>query len=366
MEATESEEPWDGQPPLDDDQSVLLWLHSLVSSEIDADRGDYLQRDGRNYGIESTAYSLPRLLDNLSIGLMENENRFVTGVRPNGKSTIESFLMARFRSFQYGVRHHKVAQTSAGLQFTCQAVFKDQHRPQIATPVAEFIFSIDAILSSQQSNALNPTSEVPALERFAEMDDIWWMTTLRSFRSALQSNDAAGVDSDLNEWLDFICFRDSKIRSLWKRPSSLSRIIADLPVNPAETTNPVEWFNQQIDRTQGPETELIAWHDLVARASEMGVRLALHKHRPFHIDKSASNLGRTTDTVISSRLFIVYPDDTLGPASALSASIRSLKEEWDQDIHVHAFATSRASTNVEEQLLGILTSTAGLPGETLA
>ena len=90
------------------EQAAIQWLHSLMSGDLDVDRCDYLLRDGRNYGFEFATYNLPRLLDNLVVA--SRDQSFVLAVRPQGISSLESFLLARFRSYQYRARQHKVAQ----------------------------------------------------------------------------------------------------------------------------------------------------------------------------------------------------------------------------------------------------------------
>ena len=89
-------------------KGLLQWLHTLVAGEIDVDR--CLLRDMRYYGFEFVSFDLPRLVDNLAVVRGEaNDHALVSAVLPQGQAALESLLLARYRMYQWGIPHHKIA-----------------------------------------------------------------------------------------------------------------------------------------------------------------------------------------------------------------------------------------------------------------
>ncbi|MGB0589867.1 MAG: HD domain-containing protein [Myxococcota bacterium] len=79
-----------GQPP---------FLYELVSSQLDADRLDYILRDGRMTGVKIGSYDLERILAMLDV---------VDGhlaVHAGGQAAVEGYLLARFHMYQQVYLH---------------------------------------------------------------------------------------------------------------------------------------------------------------------------------------------------------------------------------------------------------------------
>lgn len=88
-------------------------LHQMVSSEIDADRMDYLQRDSYYSGVSYGKYELNWLLSNLTYHTTPNDqdprNPAVAHLALSNRAiyTFEDFLLSRYHMFLMVYYHHR-------------------------------------------------------------------------------------------------------------------------------------------------------------------------------------------------------------------------------------------------------------------
>ncbi len=78
----------------------------LISSQLDADRGDYLLRDSLHVGVKYGIYDLERLLVTLGLGIDPETKDVVLGVEKGGWHVAEALILARYQMFTQ-VYHHK-------------------------------------------------------------------------------------------------------------------------------------------------------------------------------------------------------------------------------------------------------------------
>ncbi len=76
----------------------LLWKE-IISSQLDADRGDYLQRDSYHGGVKYGIYDLDRLINTLAIGIDPEVDEPILGLKKEGWQVAESFILARYKMF---------------------------------------------------------------------------------------------------------------------------------------------------------------------------------------------------------------------------------------------------------------------------
>lgn len=76
---------------------VLLW-RELLSSQLDADRSDYLLRDSYHCGVTYGHYDLNRLLSTLSIGLSDTGSPIIA-IEIGGLHVAEALILARYQMF---------------------------------------------------------------------------------------------------------------------------------------------------------------------------------------------------------------------------------------------------------------------------
>jgi HD superfamily phosphohydrolase len=82
-------------------------LHSIVASEVDVDRLDYLMRDGQRAGTEFGAIDYQRLVDSYELIIpVPGEFRVAAGTR--ARSAVETMLVQRMQSYRWILFHHRV------------------------------------------------------------------------------------------------------------------------------------------------------------------------------------------------------------------------------------------------------------------
>jgi len=82
----------------------ILWK-SLISSQMDADRTDYLLRDSHHIGVAYGTFDLQRLLNTITVGIDE-ENTARIALEYQGLQVAEAFILARYLMFKQVYFHH--------------------------------------------------------------------------------------------------------------------------------------------------------------------------------------------------------------------------------------------------------------------
>lgn len=85
-----------------DDTAVLyekIFWKVLISSQLDADRGDYLLRDSIHTGVKYGIYDHMRLLNTLSLGIDPETGEIVPGIDEGGCHAAEALAIARYQMF---------------------------------------------------------------------------------------------------------------------------------------------------------------------------------------------------------------------------------------------------------------------------
>lgn len=77
---------------------IMLW-RDLISSQLDADRADYLLRDAYHCGVAYGKYDLDRLLVTLTIGCDPETQTPILAVREGGIHVAEALIIARYQMF---------------------------------------------------------------------------------------------------------------------------------------------------------------------------------------------------------------------------------------------------------------------------
>jgi len=76
-----------------------IFLRTLISSQLDADRGDYLLRDSFHIGVKYGIYDYNRLINTISLGIEPEEDNPVLGVEKGGWHVAEELILARYSMF---------------------------------------------------------------------------------------------------------------------------------------------------------------------------------------------------------------------------------------------------------------------------
>jgi len=91
------------------DLSILrekMFWKDIISSQLDADRADYLFRDSLHTGVKYGLYDLDRLLVTITLGINPETDDIVLGVKEGGWHVAESIITARYQTFSQ-VYYHK-------------------------------------------------------------------------------------------------------------------------------------------------------------------------------------------------------------------------------------------------------------------
>lgn len=84
-------------------------LANLVSGELDADRADYMLRDGFHSSVTIGGFNLDHLLSNLHFGWCPQTNWFGLAISQKGLGSLEDFVYSRHQMYRQ-VYAHKTAQ----------------------------------------------------------------------------------------------------------------------------------------------------------------------------------------------------------------------------------------------------------------
>lgn len=286
----------------------VQWLHSLIDGEIDADRADYLLRDGQALGLDFAHYDVDRLVSNLVL-IRDPDLGFTTAVREKGLAALESYCLSRSRSHQVFVRHHKVAQVAAALRHCSVRAFDD--------PGARPLIDVLTELGGKHANGED------LLLRVGKFDDGWWSGVLRS----MQSNP---LDELTGACLNLVLDRARTLKSVWKRKGDL-------------TDTQFQKINETTDEFFVARSGAIAAAETRRRLLRKGILLNAFKFKPY--------ARREPDK--ESVMLIIENNKKTVPASRISPIIRNLYSCWEEDIHAYAFVLNENAISIDEVIAEI-------------
>lgn len=128
-------------PPLDFPPRLQGLLANLVSGELDADRADYMLRDGFHSSVTIGGFNLDHLLSNLHFGLCPQTNWTGLAISEKGLGSLEDFVYSRHQMYRQ-VYAHKTAQ---GFDWLLRAAIDEvMGQASIAKFVDQCLSDIDA------------------------------------------------------------------------------------------------------------------------------------------------------------------------------------------------------------------------------
>lgn len=89
-------------------------LRTLIDSEIDIDRIDYLLRDNHAAGTEYGAFDYERILDSVELR-RDKRGRFATGLGSRARSGAEQLLLQRMQTYRWVIFHPRVVASDHAL-----------------------------------------------------------------------------------------------------------------------------------------------------------------------------------------------------------------------------------------------------------
>jgi HD superfamily phosphohydrolase len=108
---------------VNDPFGVFRCMHAIVSSDgFDADRGDYVLRDGHASSFEFGQYDLTRILDNLKF--VRDSKGTLLMLASTTASALESFFLERYRIWRWLVFHPNVIRAEIALARALAILFE--------------------------------------------------------------------------------------------------------------------------------------------------------------------------------------------------------------------------------------------------
>jgi uncharacterized protein len=107
----------------------LFWK-VLISSQLDADRGDYLLRDSHHIGVKYGIYDHLRLINTLSLGIEPESDEIVLGIDEDSWHVAESLVIARYQMFVQVYFHKTVRAYQYHLEEAMKSALSDGKLPK--------------------------------------------------------------------------------------------------------------------------------------------------------------------------------------------------------------------------------------------
>jgi HD superfamily phosphohydrolase len=200
-----------------DPKGLFACLHSLVSGQsIDADRCDYVLRDGHASGFEFGEYDLTRILHNLRM-LESAAGAFEIVSTTTAGSALESFFLERYRIWRWVVFHPNVVRAEIALSravaLLLEIAFADKADNREEKLVRQLLDSWEfrkfwRSFSSQES-----------YREYVSCDEPWLLALLREIQ--LMKGMSGWLPrrvAMLRTYLDFVLDRrKSSFATFWKR-----------------------------------------------------------------------------------------------------------------------------------------------------
>lgn len=209
-------------PPDTDSERGRAWLYTLVNGEIDADRCDYILRDGRAHSIPGVSFDLDRLVRSVIVVELSDDGTWALALKGGGVGAFEELLVARWRLYVWGVYHHKAQAIALAMRSGVLHLIGQDTGNDMAT----FVDLVDDLLAaprslSDQPPVTDPPRQRKSLAAAAAEDYVAWDDNriIAMFRAyAARTRDAAADDM-----LTYLYRRAPGYQSLWKRGTDLAR-----------------------------------------------------------------------------------------------------------------------------------------------
>jgi uncharacterized protein len=170
------------------------FMLDIVSSQLDADRQDYILRDGIATGVKIGVYDSERILSMLEVWEAPDGRSRRLAVSYRAKEAVEDYLIARFHMFKQVYLHKTVRAAEKMLEATLRRA-AELYRQGAA---------FDPPLGVQARELLG--GEPMSSARFVQLDDtdIWvWLKGWRGHTDPILASLAAGLlDRDLYKTVD--------------------------------------------------------------------------------------------------------------------------------------------------------------------
>ncbi len=265
-------------------------IKSVIDADMDADRIDFVQRDGLMAGGEYGHYDTRRLCD--SVFIEQDENGWLIAYSEKALTSMEALLLDRYRTYEWVHFHHSVITMKMLVRFLIQKAF--------------------------ESDAINKRDFDHTKTVFSLRDDVWLWNVLRNFNSDNQFVKIAQ---------DAVFLREKKnIVNLWKTRPYYHALQEELGKKVRQ--RPTVVFDK--------DTE---YQNFMSRADNMDMPTLVFKVKFDPVAEREIYLYSETEKKLSGRTLI-----------EVSRLISTLQEIWTDEPQYFVLLTGRNIRNKAEAL----------------
>ena len=182
-------------------KSITSALAELLCGDLDADRLDFILRDGRRTGLVNSSGDVDRILKMMCLTENKNGFRFCPAVQT--LNDVQQCLLDRLRLYQYVYSHHRVWRLENMLKYAVRIMLNSSG--DIKKDLSALFFDLESL-----GGDLKPAILKDTLDRIARRTDSWLLGLVQTARESIMSSE----DKEKTEEL----FSGAKNwTSLWKR-----------------------------------------------------------------------------------------------------------------------------------------------------
>jgi len=325
---------------------ALEAMKRLVDSVIDADRMDFILRDGRNSGAEFGAYDVQRLTSSFRAHVEEVRpgNVQTVLIRPLHKalSAIESLIQERYKIYRWVLFHHRVMQSRALMRYVIEhsshdpsfdphQFQPDNYIPKLASPPTAlklpYVLLGDGVVDQYLDRRLRDLEADRAIRTLTPEE--------RRIRTALR----------------ILIFREDRGTSLWKRtdvysnerdPSSFESQLRSAFASGSPSPQ-----HQRLQKAHGSYANWVA--DVLARPANKDIQTKILEQLNTHNDPTSWFLLEVPSFKAGGEDRMLVPADGGGlkpeHLSDVSTVARAIDEARKGDVHMFAFRFSDEETS---------------------
>jgi HD superfamily phosphohydrolase len=191
--------------PPSDAHHVFDTLHDVISSDVDADRCDYLLRDGQLSGADFGHFDIGRLIDSMLLGKHKASSTYYIRPSIKAQSAVEGLLAERYKLYKWVYRHHRVFATDTALEKIFSILIKEKE------PLKDLLIWPDCFYKGYTPQDLSQPDHP------TYFDDIHVLEMLTKIYQCILNLEKININLQvLRILLEELLFRKKRIFPLWK------------------------------------------------------------------------------------------------------------------------------------------------------
>ncbi len=204
-------------------------LREIIAGDLDADRIDFVARDGKSSGLLRDTADVSRIIKFITLVKIDNGFRFLPAIQ--ALNDVEQLLLDRFVVYKYLVCHHKVVRFDYLLEKIVELMIREElesgQREKIPDePIIENdLLQLIGILNKENNYRMY---------RFSQMDDFWLINILRGKYFNLLKSRTVNITETKEELLSLktlleeLLTGSKNLISVWKRDHEYKEFVNDL------------------------------------------------------------------------------------------------------------------------------------------